>query len=310
MVAQKQRDARIAVVIPCLDEEATIGRVVDDFRAQLPDARIIVFDNASSDDTAGVAREHGAEVVREPRVGKGYVVERILDEVDADYLVMVDGDDTYPAEKVHELLACVMDGEADMAVGARLAEHGERAFRPLHVLGNNLVRRVVNLVGGARLSDILSGYRVFNREVARRIPLVSSGFEVEVELTMQMLYFRRRIVEVSVPYRERPAGSVSKLRTVRDGVLVLWKIFSLFRAFKPLTFFGMIGLGFAAAGIAAGILPIHDYFTDPNHYVHHVPLAILATGLMLLAAGSVVLGILLHAINWRLKELHSVLVRR
>ena len=298
---------RIAVLIPCHNEAAAIGKVVDDFRANLPQADIIVFDNCCTDETAEIARRHGAKVLKEPRKGKGYVVENMLDSVEADYYVMVDGDDTYPAESVDEMLAPVMAGEADMVVGARLAQYDGRSFRPLHVAGNNLVRRLINRIFGAELTDILSGYRAFNRRVVQRVPVVSSGFEIETELTIQMLYYRLRIVEVQVPYRGRPEGSSSKLRTFRDGLRVLWKIFSLFRAIKPLTFFGGVGLFLLACGIAAGIAPIYDYAV--HRYVYHVPLAILATGLILLATGSIFLGVLLHAINWRFKELHSVMVR-
>jgi glycosyltransferase involved in cell wall biosynthesis len=300
---------RIAVLIPCHNEEATVGKVVDDFRAQLPEAAIYVFDNCCTDHTAAIAAEHGAVVLSEPRQGKGFVVESMLDRVEADYYVMVDGDDTYPAERVRDLLAPVAAGAADMAVGARLAEHDERSFPRLHVAGNNLVRGLINRIFGAKLTDIMSGYRAFNRRVVRRVPVVSSGFEVETELTIQMLYYRLKVVEVQVPYRGRPEGSSSKLRTFRDGLRVLWKVFSLFRAFKPLTFFGGVGILLFALGILAGIPPVADYICDPQHYVRHVPLAILAMGLVLLSAGSVFLGLLLHAINWRFKELHNVTVR-
>ncbi len=308
-----ETEPRIAVLIPCHNEAATVGKVVDDFRARLPEAVIYVFDNCSTDATARIAAERGAKVVPEPRLGKGYVVEAMLNRVEADYYVIVDGDDTYPAGAVGELLEPVKAGMADMAVGARRAGEDEdknkKPFRPLHAVGNGLVRRLINRIFGAGLTDILSGYRAFNRRVAKSIPVVSSGFEVETELTVQMLYHRLKIVEVPVVYRCRPEGSRSKLRTFRDGARVLWKVFSLMRAFKPLTFFGGTGLVLLALGILAGIPPIHDYFTDPNHYVHHVPLAILATGLILLSVGFVFLGLLLHAVNWRLKELHSVMTR-
>jgi glycosyltransferase involved in cell wall biosynthesis len=303
----------VAVLIPCHNEALTIGRVVDDFRSQLPDAAVYVFDNRSSDDSATIARRHGATVVAESRLGKGFVVERMLSDVVADVCVMVDGDDTYDASGVHQLLAPILAGDADMTVGVRLhggsTGEGPDAFRSLHRSGNRLVRGLINWIFGSQLTDILSGYRAFNRRVVERVPVVSSGFEVETELTIQMLYYRLRLVEVPLPYRGRPEGSHSKLRTFRDGARVLWKVFSLFRAFKPLTFFGGAGLVFLALGIASGLLPISDYVNNPDHYVTHVPMAILATGLVLLGAGSMVLGVLLHAINWRFKELHSVMTR-
>ena len=296
-------------MIPCRNESSTIGKVVDDFRAQLPQADIWVFDNCCTDDSAEIARRHGAKVVKEPRPGKGYVVANMFHSIDADYYVMVDGDDTYPAEKVHEMLAPVLAGQADLVVGARLAEYDDESFRPLHVLGNKLIRGLINRIFGSRFTDILSGYRVFNRRVVQQVPVVSSGFEVETELTIQMLYYRLRIVEVQVPYRGRPSGSVSKLRTFRDGFKVLWKLFNLIRAFKPLTFFGILAIVLFALGVLAGVPPVYGYVTSPTHEVLRFPLAILATGLMLLSAGSFTLGLLLHAMNWRFKELHNVMVR-
>lgn len=295
------------MLIPCLDEAATIGKVIDDFRAALPAARIVVFDNASTDRTAAIATERGAEVILEPRRGKGYVVEAMFSRVEADLYVMVDGDDTYPADHVEALLSPLIAGEADMVVGARLKQGGEGAFRPFHMLGNLLVRGLINRIFGARLSDILSGYRAYNRRVVEQVPVVASGFEVETELTIQALYHRLSLVEVQVPYRSRPEGSHSKLNTFRDGWRVLWTIFSLFRETKPLTFFGLLAILLFAGGVAAGVPPVMDYVV--HRYVYRVPLAILATGLMILSCLSLGLGIVLHAVNWRFKELHNVLTR-
>jgi glycosyltransferase involved in cell wall biosynthesis len=300
----------VVVLIPCYNEQATIGKVVDDFRRELTDAHIIVFDNCSTDSTAAVAAQHGAIIVQECRKGKGFVVDSMFDGIEADVFVMVDGDDTYPAEKVHDLLEPILQGKADIVVGARLQQYTDKAFRPLHVMGNNLVRRMVNWVGHAQLTDIMSGYRAMNRRSVARLPIVSSGFEIETEMTLQMLYYRMKIVEVPVPYRERPPGSVSKLRTFHDGFRVLWKIFSLFRSFKPLTFFGGMGILLLAMSLLAGLPPVYDYLTDPDHYVRHVPLAIMAMGLAVLSAGCVFLGILLHVLNWRLMEIHSLLTRQ
>jgi glycosyltransferase involved in cell wall biosynthesis len=310
LVMNSQATPTIAVVIPCLNEAVTIGKVIDDFRRELPQATIYVFDNCCTDATSDIASAHGAIVIPECRRGKGFVIDALFNRIDADIYVMVDGDDTYPAEYVHKLLAPVLAQQADMAVGSRLATYTEKSFRPLHVWGNHLVRRLINWIGHAHLQDIMSGYRVFNRRVVQRIPVVSQGFEVETDLTLQMLYYQLPIVEITVPYRERPEGSFSKLHTFRDGFNVLWKLFSLFRAFKPLTFFGGIGLIFLILGLLAGYPPIHDYVTDPQHYVRHVPLAILSVGLVIVSGGCIFLGILLHGFNWRIKELHNVLVRR
>jgi len=301
-------EPRIAVLIPCHNEASTIGPVVDAFRAELPQAVVYVFDNACTDSTAAVAREHGATVIAEPRVGKGFVVEAMLARVDADTYVVVDGDGTYPAGKVGDLLAPVQAGEADMAVGAREPAGDAQAIPRLHTAGNRIVRWLINRIFHSRLTDILSGYRAFGRRVAETVPVVSSGFEVETELTIQMLYHRLTIVEVPVPYRARPAGSRSKLRTFRDGFRVLWKVFSLLRGFKPLTFFGSVAILLFVLALLAGLGPIQDYVATGK--VARFPRAILATGLMLLAAGSAFFGLLLHAINWRLRELHNVVVRR
>ena len=305
-----QEKPNVAVLIPCYNEELTIEKVIERFRQELPSAEIYVFDNCSTDASAAKAVKCGAKVIFEPRQGKGFVVERMFESMDADVYVMVDGDDTYPAEDVHKLIEPVITARADMAVGARLSQYSGQSFRPLHVFGNNLVRCLVNWIFKAKLTDIMSGYRAFNRRVAATIPVVSAGFEVETEMTIQMLYYQMKIVEVQVPYSHRPAGSISKLNTFSDGFKVLWKIFNLFRAFKPLTFFGSIGLVFLALGLLAGVAPIQDYIASPDHYVRHVPLAILATGLIILSAGCMFLGILLHAINWRFRELHNVLTRK
>ncbi|MCK4274903.1 MAG: glycosyltransferase [Phycisphaerae bacterium] len=305
-----ESEAKIAVLIPCHNEAGTIGKVIDDFRAALPEAQVFVFDNCSTDDSAAIARSHGAKVLAEPRKGKGFVVEGMLDRVRADYYVMVDGDDTYPAQKVGELLAPVMSGDADMAVGARLRQYQKDSFRPLHVAGNTLIRGLINKIFRVKLTDIFSGYRAFGRKVVERIPVVSAGFEVETELTVHMLYYKLTIVEVQVPYRARPAGSKSKLNTFRDGARVLWKLFNLIRAFKPLTFFGGLGIVLLVLGLLAGAPPVYGFIESGYQQVERFPLAILATGLILLSAGSVFLGLILHAMNWRFKELHNVMVRR
>ena len=299
---------KIAVLIPCLNEEITIGKVVDDFKRELPSAKIYVFDNNSTDASARIAAEHGGIMLKEPRRGKGFVVESMFERVEADIYVMVDGDDTYSAAHVHKLLKPVLAGDADMAIGVRLADHTDKSFPSLHLLGNVLIRGAINWIFHACLTDIFSGYRVFNRRVVEKIPVVSKGFEIETEMTIQMLYYQIKIVEVNVPYQERPVGSRSKLRTFRDGFRVGWQLFRLFRSFKPLTFFGGMGLILMFFGILAGIPPLRDYLSE--QYVRHIPLAVLASSLIILSFGSIFLGILLHALNWRFRELHNILTRR
>ncbi len=303
------KDKTVCVVVPAYNEELTIGKVIDDFRRELPQSDIYVFNNCSTDATVKIALSKGAKVINESRKGKGFVVESIFNHIDADIYVMVDGDDTYPASRVNELIQPIQQNTADCVVGARLANFSKASFRPLHLFGNNLVRLLVNWIGKADLTDIMSGYRSFSRRVVRTIPIVSSGFEVETEMTIQMLQHRIKVLEVQIPYKERPAGSKSKLNTFKDGVRVLWKIFRLFREFKPLTFFGSAGIIFFILAIAAGLPSIFDYIQEPDHYVRHIPSAILATGLMLLSAGNIFLGILLHSLNWKFRELHNVLTR-
>ncbi len=304
--------ANIVILIPCLNEEITIGKVIHDFQDAIPEAKIIVFDNNSTDRTAAIVRECGAKVIPESRPGKGHVVASMFRKVDADYYVIVDGDDTYSAEHVRKLLEPVMKEQADMAVAVRLAEYTATSFRPLHVFGNNLVRRLVNWIFKSNLSDIMSGYRVFSRELVQSIPILSSGFEVETEMTIRILDYGFRIKEVPLPYRERPEGSVSKLRTFHDGFRVLAEIARIAKAYKPFTFFGGIGLAFILAGGISGIWVILDYLED--EYVNKVPTAILATGFMLLGFGSMGIGILLNTISYRFREnmrqLHKIIRSR
>ena len=304
--------AKIVILIPCLNEEITIGKVIHDFQDAIPEAKIIVFDNNSTDQTAVIAKECGAEVIQESRPGKGHVIASMFMKVDADYYVIVDGDDTYSAEHVRKLLEPVMQEQADMAVAARLAEYTATSFRPLHIFGNNLVRRLVNWIFKSNLSDIMSGYRAYSRELVQSIPILSSGFEVETEMTIRILDYGFRIKEVPLPYRERPEGSVSKLRTFHDGFRVLAEIARIAKAYKPFTFFGGIGMAFILAGGISGIWVIQDYLED--EYVNKVPTAILATGFMLLGFGSMGIGILLNTISYRFREnmrqLHKIIRSR
>ena len=295
---------RIAVLIPCLNEERTVGKVIDDFRAALPSATIYVYDNNSTDRTAAVAGEHGAQVVREPRLGKGHVMAAMFRKVEADLYVLVDGDDTYDAAGVAQLLAPLRDGVADMTVGSRLKVYSEDSFRALHVLGNRVLTGLVNRIFPAQLSDMMSGYRAMTRELVKSVPVLSEGFEVETELTIRSLELGFLITEVPLPYRERPSGSVSKLRTFRDGFRVAGSIVNITRTYKPFTFFGLLGLLFMAVGLGVGSVVIADYVLD--RYVEHVPLAILATGCMILAFFSIATGVLLNTMNERIRELATI----
>jgi glycosyltransferase involved in cell wall biosynthesis len=298
----------IAVVIPCYNEELTIEKVISDFRQQLPSAKIIVFDNNSTDNSYQLAIQTGVEVIKEKRQGKGYVVAALLAKVDADFYVMVDGDDTYPAEEVHKLLEPLILEQADMVVGQRLSNYSEEAFRSLHRTGNRVICRLINSVFSTRLTDPMSGYRSFTREIADNLPIVASGFDVETEMTLQLLYRAYIIKEVEIPYRARPAGSESKLRTFRDGFIVVTKIVNIFKAYKPLTFFGSLASIFALFGIFLGYFVISEYIL--YQYIYSVPKAILATGCMLIAMNLISVGLILSTLKFRLLEVDNVLTKQ
>ena len=299
----------VAVVIPCYQEAVSIGKVVADFRRELPDATVYVFDNNCTDGTAQIAAKAGAIVVREKRQGKGFVVASMFDQIDEDLLVMVDGDDTYEAGFIHKLMEPILRGDADMTVATRLSDHADKSFRPLHVFGNQAVCGIINWMFRAQVSDIFSGYRVFTRAAAKQIPITARGFDVETELTLQALYRGMVIQELPAPYRARGEGSFSKLNTFSDGFRVLLKLFLILKSYKPLTFFGGISLILLALGLVVGSLPVYDYLTDPNHFVHRVPSAILAAALVMLAFFSLGLGLILNSVNLRLLELEKLVVK-
>jgi glycosyltransferase involved in cell wall biosynthesis len=296
----------IAVVIPCYQEELTIGKVVADFRRELPRATIYVYDNNCTDGTAEIAARAGAVVRREKRQGKGFVVAAMFEQVEEDILVMVDGDDTYEAGHVHKLLEPVLRGDADMTVATRLTSHGADSFRPLHLAGNRAVCGIINWMFHSQVSDIFSGYRVFTREAARQIPVTTRGFDIETELTLQALYRCQVIRELPAPYRARPEGSFSKLNTFSDGLHVLLRLFLMVKSYKPLTFFGGLALVLLALGLAAGVMPVYEFIKF--HFVYRVPSAILAAALVMLAFFSLGLGLILNSINLRLLELEKLVI--
>lgn len=292
---------RIAVLIPCYNEELSISKVVRDFRAALPDAGIYVFDNNSKDRTVELARESGALIGFEPRQGKGYVVQKMFKEVEADIYVMVDGDGTYPPLDVHRLIAPILRGQADMVVGSRLARESASEFKLLNRWGNHLFLLAINAIFSVQLTDILSGYRAFTAEFAKSVPIFGGGFETEVELTMKALGRGYQISECPISLRARERGSFSKIRIVRDGILILHTIFALSRDYKPLTFFGAIGLALVALGCVPGGVVIVEFIR--NGVVTRLPSAILAVGVILSGFLSVTVGIVLHTITRRFQEL-------
>lgn len=252
---------RISVIVPCYNEAASIGKVVRDFRRELPDAQIVVYDNNSTDGSADLARAEGAEVRFVAQQGKGHVVRRMFQDVDADICVMVDGDDTYPAEAVHSLIRPIADGVADVVTGDRLSTtYRSENKRPMHNFGNALVCTLIRWLWRRPVVDVMTGYRAFSRRFAKTCPILSSGFEIETEMTLHTLDKRLSMVEVPISYRDRPTGSCSKLNTVRDGVRVLLTIFNMFRFYRPLPFFGGVSaLCFVVGG--SFVLPVLlEYF--------------------------------------------------
>lgn len=290
--------ARVALLIPCYNEELTIGRVVAEFRAELPGASVYVFDNNSTDRTAEEARRAGAHVIAEWRQGKGYVVQAMFRKVDADFYVMVDGDGTYPAGAVSRLLAPVLAGEADMVVGSRLHADSRSQFRQLNRWANRLVRATLNSIFGVRLTDILSGYRAFNRAFVKGLPLFGGGFEIETELTIKAVERGFRIREVPIDLTHRPEGSHSKIQFVRDGFLIVNTTLTLFRDYKPLTFFGAAGLLLVLLALAAAALALFGPAGAVRLASWVASAALFFCGLLSLAAGLIV-----HSIARRSQEL-------
>lgn len=294
----------IAVLVPCYNEAAAIAKVVGDFRAALPGAAIFVYDNNSSDNTAEVARNAGAIVRREPQRGKGNVVRRMFADVEADVYVLVDGDDTYDASYAHMLIDRLLKDSLDMVNAARESQ-SDAAYRRGHRFGNAFLTGCVAYLFGNRLSDMLSGYRVFSRRFVKSFPGLSSGFEIETELTVHALELRLPIAEVMTPYGERPPGSTSKLNTYRDGARILRTIFNLIKQERPFEFFGAIFLLLALTSVAIEIPVVTTYLK--TGLVPRLPTALLGTGMMLLAFLSLVCGLILETVTRgrsELKRLH------
>jgi len=293
-------DQRVAVLVPCFNEEVAIAKVVADFRAALPEATIYVYDNNSTDRTAETARRAGAVVARETHQGKGNVVRRMFADVDADVIILVDGDATYDAGSVRALITRLIQDRLDMVVAARI-HHDEAAFRMGHRFGNRLFSAAVDWVFNATFTDILSGYRVFSRRFVKSFPVLSRGFEIEIELTVHALELELPTAEIATPYFARPAGSTSKLNTWRDGFRILTTIANLYRTERPLAFFGGLGIVLAVAAVVLAI-PVFATYLEQG-VVPRVPTAILSTGLMLLAFLFVVAGLILDTVTRGRREM-------
>ena len=293
---------KIAVLIPCYNEELTIEKVIKDFRRELPDADIYVYNNNSKDKTEEIARNNGAIVINEYKQGKGNVVRSQFRDIEADIYVMVDGDDTYPAEFVHELIEPIRKGQADMTIGDRLSNgtYQKENKRHFHEFGNNLVKKSINLLFHTDLKDIMTGYRVFNKRFVKNMPVLSPKFEIETEMSLYALDKKYIIKEIPIIYRDRPEGSTSKLDTVGDGIKVVKTIARMFKDYKPFKFFGIIALILFVIGILVGAPVLVEFFK--TSYITKVPSAILATGIMGLAAISLQCGIILDTITRQHRE--------
>ncbi|HTT83150.1 MAG TPA: glycosyltransferase family 2 protein [Rhizomicrobium sp.] len=295
--------ARIAVLVPCYNEEAAIGQVVRDFRAALPTAKIYVYDNNSSDLTAERAREAGGIVRHEERRGKGNVVRRMFADVEADVYVLVDGDDTYDATAAPKLARALVEGGYDIVSGRRVAV-GEHAYRAGHVLGNHLLTGLTSAMFRVKIGDLLTGYRVMSRRFVKSFPFTAEGFGIETELTVHAVRLLMPMVEIDTRYKERPAGSVSKLSTWSDGFRILFTIVGLVREERPLVFFTSLFVVLAAVSLIIGTPVIAEYFR--TGLVPRLPSAVLATALMSLGFLSLASGLILDTVTrgrWELKRI-------
>lgn len=301
---------KVAVLIPCYNEELTIEKVIKDFKRELPYADIYVYDNNSKDKTAEIAKREGAIVRRESKQGKGNVVRTMFREIDADIYVMVDGDDTYPAEFVHQLIEPIRNEEADMTIGDRLSNgtYQKENKRHFHEFGNNLVRKGINLLFQTKLRDIMTGYRAFSKMFVKNMPVLSQKFEIETEMSLYALDKRYMIKEIPIIYRDRPNGSQSKLNTIRDGVKVIKTIVNMFKNYKPLQFFTIIALILFMIGIAVGTPVLIEFLN--THYITKVPSAILATGIITLSVIVEQCGVILHTVVKQHKENYELSLLR
>ena len=301
----KEDKNEIAVLIPCYNEEATIEKVINDFKRELPEATIYVYNNNSKDKSYEIAKNAGAVVRNEYRQGKGNVIRSMFEQVEADIYLLVDADDTYPAESAKDLIKAVEDG-ADMAVGDRLSNgtYLKENKRKFHNLGNSLVKNTINFLFKVDLKDIMSGYRAYSKKFVKNFPILTKEFEVETEMTLHALDKNYIIKEIPIDYRDRPKGSVSKLNTIPDGIKVVRTIGTMFKDYKPLKFFSILAIILLILGLIIGV-PVIIEFTK-THYITKVPSAILATGLVMLAFIIEQCGIILHTTVKKNKELYEL----
>lgn len=301
--------SKIAVLIPCYNESKTIAKVVADFKSELPEAEIYVYDNNSLDGTDEIARKAGAIVRYEYRQGKGNVIRSMFRDIDADCYLMTDGDDTYPVESAKALCNCVLQGGVDMAIGDRLsATYFEENKRPFHNLGNTLVRALINFIFKANVKDIMTGYRAFSKPFVKHFPVLSKGFEIETEMTIHALDKNFYLKEIPVQYRDRPDGSESKLNTYSDGFKVLMTIARLFRDYKPFIFFSIVTLLFLLVALGLFIPVLIDYIQ--TGLVPRFPTLIISGLLALLGFMFFFCGIVLEVIAKKHRQLFEILMNK
>ena len=299
--------SKIAVLIPCYNEGKTIEKVVKDYKKALPEADIYVYDNNSTDDTAKIAENAGAIVKHEYRQGKGNVIRSMFRQIDADCYIMVDGDDTYPAENAREMCNLVLDKKADMVVGDRLSStYFTENKRPFHNFGNRIVRFLINKLFKNNIKDIMTGYRAFSKEFVKTYPVLSKGFEIETEMTIHAVDKNFLIKEVPVAYRDRPVGSVSKLNTYRDGFKVLKMIATLFKEYKPFFFFNIISIVLALISLLFIVPVFQEYFE--TGLVLRFPTLIVGGFIMLSALLSFICGVILDVIVKKHKQLYEIIL--
>lgn len=302
----------IAILIPCLNEELTIEKVVKDFKTTLPNAIVYVYDNDSEDNTFEVAKNAGAVVVKEFERGKANVIHRMFSEIEADIYIMVDGDDTYPAESAPEMIELFLERKVDMVIGDRLSNdsYSKENTRAFHGFGNSLIKSLINNFFNANISDVLTGYRVMSKKLVKNYSSSIKGFELETDLTLYCLNYDLKILEFPIIYRDRPEGSVSKLNTISDGFKVITLFFNLYRLYKPLYFFGIIAALFFIIGIGLGMFPIYEYFYNDNHFITKVPTAILSVSLIIIAILLMCCGLILDNLSKNDKKIVKILMNK
>ncbi len=301
----KKESQKIAVLIPCYNESATIEKVVKDWKKALPKADIYVYDNNSSDGTDKIASKAGAIVRYEYKQGKGNVIRSMFREIDADCYIMVDGDDTYPVENGKEMCDLILEGKADMVIGDRLSStYFTENKRPFHNFGNKIVRFLINKLFKNNVKDIMTGYRAFSYEFVKSFPVLSKGFEIETEMTIHAVDKNFKLVEIPVTYRDRPDGSESKLNTYSDGFKVLKTIATLFKEYKPSMFFSLISLILLIITLILGIPVFIDYFR--TGLVLRFPTLIVSSIILVLSILLWIAGIILEVINKKHKQLYEL----